>query len=179
MSLSYNYPPQMAYPSAPPVYRSFPVPPRLHWAWVLVLSIVTFGIFWMVWLAVQAHWVRKATGNGRAFAWSLAYAVLIPLIVVLEVAAQIIFYSTQRGDFITDFVNSLSDLSRVLAFLLYIASVFMLKSALERQLIRIPLHGLATLFFGPVYFQYYLRKFNVEGMVGEQLSGFEENPPQV
>jgi hypothetical protein len=50
---------------------------------------------------------------------------------------------------------------------------------LERQPIRIPLHGLATLFFGPVYFQYYLRKFNVEGMVGEQLSGFEENPPQV
>jgi hypothetical protein len=31
MSLSYNYPPQMAYPSAPPVYRALPAPPRLHW----------------------------------------------------------------------------------------------------------------------------------------------------
>jgi hypothetical protein len=52
MSMSYNYPPQMAYPSAPPVYRSFPAPPRLHWGIVLVLSFITLGIFGRVWLLV-------------------------------------------------------------------------------------------------------------------------------
>jgi hypothetical protein len=174
MSLSYNYPPQYAYPSAPPVYRAFPAPPRLHWAWVLLLSILTFGIFWMVWMVVQARWVKKATGNARPFGWALAYLLYIPVIVLAAAAGAVILTFTSRSGMIPDFSNHVADLARVFSFLLYIASVYMLKSALESPLIRIPLHGLATFFFGPVYFQYYLQNYKVEGKVGEQLSGFAE-----
>src|SRR5580698_977623 len=78
MSLSYNYPPEMAYPSAPPVYRSFPAPPRLHWGIVLALSIVTLGFFGMIWMPVQAHWVKKVTGNSKPFWWCLAYLLSLP-----------------------------------------------------------------------------------------------------
>ena len=174
MSLSYNYPPQIAYPSAPPVYRAFPPPPRLHWAWVLVLSIVTLGLFWNVWLVVQAWWVKKATGKNRPFAWALAYTLSLPVIIALAIVASVVFYMTKRGDFISDLTAQLSDLSRVVAILLYLASVFLLKSALESAPISIPLHGLGALFFGPIYFQYYLHDYIVEGKTGEQVSGFEE-----
>lgn len=174
MSLSYNYPPQYAYPSAPPVYRTFPKPPRLHWAWVLVLSIVTFLVFWAVWMVVQARWVKRATGNARPFAWTMAYLVFLVGILIVTFVGTFYFIFTGHMSVYAVFMQKLSSLNRVVGFLLYIASVYMLKSALESQPIRIPLHGLATLFFGPVYFQYYLRKYSVEGRPGEQLSGFEE-----
>jgi len=175
MTFSYSYPPEYAYPSRPPLYRPFPAPPRLHWAWVLVLSVVTFGIFWVVWMVVQARWVKKATGNPRAFAWSLANLLFIPLIFVLAIAGNIVFYMTTRADFIGNFMTELADFSRIVGFLLYIASVYLIKSALESSPIKLRLHGLATFFFGPIYFQYYLRDYSVEGKVGEQLSGFGED----
>src|SRR4051795_12596976 len=43
-----------------------PLPPNLHWAIVLVLSIVTVGIFWLIWLFVQAAWVKKVRAESRA-----------------------------------------------------------------------------------------------------------------
>lgn len=174
MSLSYNYPPQVAYPSAPPVYRAFPAPPRLHWAWVLVLSIVTFGVFWALWMTVQGWWVKKATGNSKAFAWSLAYAVFLVGTFLAAIVGSVYFAFWGQAYGFADFRDKLMDLRSAVGFLLYIASVYLLKSGLESSPIKISLHGLATLFFGPVYFQYYLRKYSVEGKPGEQLSGFEE-----
>ena len=50
-----SYPPFYAYPSAPPVVRAVPDPPRLHWGWVLVLSLVTFGVFGTAWLIVASE----------------------------------------------------------------------------------------------------------------------------
>jgi len=76
MSLSCNYPPQYAYPSAPPVFRGFPAPPRLHWGIVFGLSVITLGIFGMIWMVVQANWVRKVTKNSKPLIWSLVYLLL-------------------------------------------------------------------------------------------------------
>ncbi len=174
MSLSYNYPPQMAYPSAPPVYRAFPAPPRLHWMWVLVLSVVTLGIFWAFWMTVQAHWVKKVTGNARAFAWSLVYTTFLSGTLLAAIVAGVYFAFWGRPYGFADLRDKLVDLRSAVGFLLYIASVYLLKSGLESRPIRIRLHGLATFFFGPVYFQYCLRKYSVVGKVGEQLSGFVE-----
>lgn len=179
MSLSYNYPPQMAYPSAPPVYRAFPAPPRMHWVWVLVLSIVTVGIFWPIWLVVQARWVKKATGNGRPFVWSMAYLLFLCLMVIAAIAGSVYLIVTGRHDVYADFADKAANLERAVGFLLYIASVYMLKSALESAPIKIPLHGLIAFLFGPIYFQAYLRDYSVEGKLGEQLSGFEEVAPAV
>ena len=173
MSHSYNYPPQIAYPSAPPVYRAFPAPPRLHWVWVLVLSIVTFGTFWAVWLVVQARWVKKATGNARPLAWTVAYLTFFCLVMVAAISGSVYFTVIDRHGIYADLDARLANPERLVSFALYIASVYMLKSALERAPIKIRLHGGATLFLGPIYFQYYLRDYSVAGKVGEQLSGFE------
>ena len=35
-----------------------PLPPKLHWGWVLLLTIVTAGLFYVIWSFVQAVWVR-------------------------------------------------------------------------------------------------------------------------
>ncbi len=36
-----------------------PMPPNLHWAFVLLFSVLTLGIFGFVWLLIEANFVRK------------------------------------------------------------------------------------------------------------------------
>jgi hypothetical protein len=184
MSLSYNYPPQMAYPSAPPVYRGLPAPPRLHWGWVFALSLVTLGLFGMVWMVVVGWWVKKATGREASFWWSLAYLLVIPASIVLGIVGVLV--SRMGGDptSVYVFTKTASGVMRLASFVLYLVAAFGTKSALEERPIEIPLSGVMTFFFGSIYFQYHLHDYSVEGRVGEQLSGFEgasvatQAPPQ-
>ncbi len=43
-----------------------PPPPSLHWGWVFLLSILTLGIFAIVWPFIQANWVRKIDPRSNA-----------------------------------------------------------------------------------------------------------------
>src|SRR5215469_1930447 len=170
MSLSYNYPPQYAYPSAPPVYRALPAPPRLHWGWVLALTILTLGIFGVIWMAVQAYWVKKATKNGKAFAWALTYVVFLGLSVFIGMAEGALSVLAKSGQDFTSEIALLHLIPRLGGFVLYLFSAFTLKGALEAEPIDIPLSGVMTFFFGATYFQYHLFDYNVEGRVAEQLN---------
>lgn len=174
MSLSYNYPPQMAYPSAPPVYRAVPAPPRLHWGWVLVLSVVTLGVFGMVWMVVVGWWIKKATNQAAAFWWSLVYMLVVPLGLVLGVAGAVMTRIAGNTLAVVDFRTISTALIRLASFLLYLVAAFGTKSLLEVPPIDIPLSGVMTFLFAPIYFQYHLHDYSVEGKVAEQLSGFGE-----
>src|SRR5512140_1512806 len=50
-----------------------PQPSNLHWAWVVVLGIVTIGIFWAIWLVVEAVWVRKVRPQSQSLYYILGY----------------------------------------------------------------------------------------------------------
>lgn len=173
MSMSYNYPPQMAYPSAPPVYRAFPAPPRLHWEIVFALSVVTLGIFGMVWMIVQANWVKKVTRNVKPLWWSVAHLVYVPVWICAGAVVGVIA-SFGKGDNALWFLNLMEPLIRFVGFGFYLAAAYSLKGVLEERPIDIPLSGVMTFFFAPTYFQYHLYDYSVEGKVGEQLSGFAE-----
>ncbi|HVI57148.1 MAG TPA: GYF domain-containing protein [Luteibacter sp.] len=43
-----------------------PVAPSLHWGWVALLSVVTLGIFALIWMFVQSTWVRKIDPRSSA-----------------------------------------------------------------------------------------------------------------
>jgi hypothetical protein len=174
MSLSYNYPPQMAYPSAPPVYRALPAPPRLHWGWVLALSILTLSLFGIIWMAVQGYWVKRATKNGKPFAWALAYVIFLPLVFVAAVTVGALSAMGKIGAAGVNPNASVELGSRLVSIVLYLVTAYTLKGALEAQPIDIPLTGVMTFFFAPIYFQYHLFDYSVEGRVAEQLSGFAE-----
>ena len=170
MSLSYNYPPQYAYPSAPPVFRGFPAPPRLHWGVVFGLSVITLGIFGMIWMVVQANWVRKVTKNSKPFVWCLVYLLFLPFIAVVGGVAGF-FSGVTNGGAPAQTVTALVGLVAQLGGLvLYIVAAYTLKGALEAEPINIPLGGIMTFFFAATYFQYHLFDYNVEGRVAEQLN---------
>lgn len=175
MSLSYNYPPQMAYPSAPPVYRSFPPPPRLHWGWVLALSFLTLGLFAGVWLVVEAWWVKKVTGNAKPFGWCLAYLLVTPATFLFIILGAVVTTLVAGNSNATGgVIGTIYVLLRLSAFVSYLVGAFTLKGALEAEPIDIPLSGVMTFFFAPIYFQYHLYDYSVEGKIGERLGGFGE-----
>jgi len=46
--------------------RDLPTPPSLHWGLVFLFSILTLGIFTIVWPFIQANWVRKIDSDSKA-----------------------------------------------------------------------------------------------------------------
>jgi hypothetical protein len=54
-----------------------PLPPRMHWGLVLLLTVVTFGIFYVVWMFVQATWVRRIDPRSNAITLMIVYVVLV------------------------------------------------------------------------------------------------------
>lgn len=43
-----------------------PSPPSLHWGWVFLFSLLTLGIFAIIWPFIQAGWVRKIDPRSSA-----------------------------------------------------------------------------------------------------------------
>jgi len=159
-----SYPPFYAYPSAPPVVRAVPDPPRLHWGWVLALTVVTLGFFGMAWLIVQANWVRKVRGRSRTLPWAIAYASLFPVLFLFAIVMGGLgaFLHWQN---VQSVVAIAAEWVRIANFLLWILTVYMLGNELNEDPIDIPLNNVMIFFFGPVYFQYHLHDYEVSDAV--------------
>lgn len=52
-------PPLFHTPGSSVTPASVPTPPGLHWALVLLFTLLTFGIFSWVWLFIQQNWIRR------------------------------------------------------------------------------------------------------------------------
>lgn len=63
-----SYTPHDNYASNTLSRRDLPTPPSLHWGLVFLFSILTLGIFSIVWPFIQANWVRKIDSNSKATA---------------------------------------------------------------------------------------------------------------
>lgn len=128
----------------------------------------------MVWMVVQANWVRKVTKNAKPFGWCLANALAFPAALLLVVTVVATLAAIHRMDLVVDFDIFFRVFNRLAFFVLYVVAAFTLKGALEAEPIDIPLSGVMTFFFAPTYFQYHLFDYSVDGKTGEQLSGFAE-----
>lgn len=54
-----------------------PLPPKLHWALVLLFTALTLGIFYAVWMFIQAAWVKKLNPESNAITLLVIYVVLV------------------------------------------------------------------------------------------------------
>ena len=129
-----------------------PLPPRLHWALVVLLALISFGLFFIVWMFVQARWVRRIDPKSNAITLLIVYLVLV-------VAGR------SMGDGNPD--DSMSALSGSLLVLAgSIASLFaffsMRRSLLDyynhREPIGLRLSAVMTFFFNVLYFQHHMTR---------------------
>jgi hypothetical protein len=160
--------PYLSLNKVPPPPLPLPHAPRLHWGFVLALNIVTRSLFAIIWLIVQANWVRKVRGKSMAFRLAIAHLCCFPALFVMMAIAQ--FFGIREDSTLLGVIFICGLLS---FFGLWIATVFTLRDELSEDPINLQLGGVMTLLFGPVYFQYYLHDFEansnnqrIDGVLG-------------
>jgi hypothetical protein len=130
----------------------YPAPPSLHWGVVVLLGVLTCGLFGWVWALVEGNWMRKVQPTSKALIlWSIA--VLLFLVDVVLAAAP-----GQEA-------KALAVVTRLAGAILWIAASFSMKNSLEEHYnaaepIGLDLNGVMTFFFNIYYFQYHFTQIN-------------------
>jgi len=133
------------------------LPPGLHWALVLVLSIVTCGIFGWIWMFVQAIYMKKQRpGNTVITLYAVGLAVVVLGAFCAGVLQEVAHSDTAVAFQLLEFGGGITIL----------VGHFKLRDSIE-EAFNIQLSGVMTFFFNTIYFQYHLnriRQFKLTGV---------------
>jgi len=156
-----------ATPGAPAAYAApavspYPPPPNLHWGICLLLSIVTCGIFSVVWIMVEALWVKKVQPASKAVTYFGIVIGMWLLSFVLSISGGISAARTGHGD------SSLQGIQGIITLgycIVWIVGAFNMRDSIEEHFnsaepIGLSLSGVMTFFFNVWYFQYHFTKIN-------------------
>jgi hypothetical protein len=135
-----------------PMTPAEPPPPQLHWALVLLLTVVTLGIFYFAWVIVQARWVKRIDPESQALSLQVIF-------IVLSIVGQVVIEASNAGSGAA-VMGLLLTLAGAVAGVVGIFSLRRTMLAYYRQ--RLP-QGLSlspalTFFLGPFYLQYHMRR---------------------
>jgi hypothetical protein len=131
-----------------------PLPPNLHWGWVLAISALTRSYFNFVWQLIQANWARKLSGKNTPIVLTAMYpASIISGIVAMTVGRT-------QGASASSALGGVLILAGVVCM---IAGVFSIRNAMENYYnsvedISLSMSGAMTFFFGILYIQYHVNR---------------------
>jgi hypothetical protein len=124
-------------PAAPA--HDLPPAPSLHWGWVFLLSVVTIGIFLIVWVFVQAVWIKRVDPKS-------------PAVILLVVAVICGFLGGASGiDSPTYFGGQLVQV--VLTYVAYYSMANSLRRFGSERGLPMPIGGVTLFFFTTFYLQ--------------------------
>lgn len=135
---------------------AWPVPPDLHWVAVLLIHYVTCGVFGIIWMFVQANFVKKIHPGSPARVLLFAYlgfmAALIPLTALMILVEQ----WKEASAVIIAFLA-------LLGSALCIWAIFSMRRSLlyhynTAENIGLRLNPVLTFFFNILYFQYHFSR---------------------
>ncbi len=160
---------RMPPPNSTPTCTGYPAPPGLnavsnaplppgglHWALLLLLVVVTFGIFGWIWSFIQANWVKKIDRESKAIIYFVIYIV-----------------SWMAGQALNIAREPLLALPAFLAALVFVLmGVFSMRASMQRYYNTVEqrglrLSGVMTFFFGIIYLQYHLNRIVREKSAGQ------------
>jgi hypothetical protein len=167
---AFAQPPAAAAPVsyAPAAYSSpapagGPIPPSLHWALVLVISIFC-GVFGLIWLFVQASFVKKLDPNNKSIMmFVLSFVVGIGGIIVMMALGGAAAMMGSSGRTALPFMILLYPIVCLLPAVFSIIGVFGMRRSLLNHYntvepIGLRLSGVMTFFFAIFYFQYHFMR---------------------
>jgi hypothetical protein len=152
-----------AYPQQPAAPQGgAPAPPAMHWGLVLVLAMVTCGIFGIVWFFMQALWIKKIDPKSRAILFYLAgvgVQIVGMVIVMLGAGAAAMSQSASA----LGAMAGLNALFVVAGVALMLSAMFSIRASMLEYFnsvepINLRLSGVMTLFFNMLYFQYHMTR---------------------
>lgn len=158
-----------AHPAVLPAYGvrtvSGHMPPDLHWALVWLIGSFTCGIFNIVWMFIEASFVKKLKPDNNAIMFLVAgmVAQILAFVVVFGLAMQAAGNpDALRGGTLT-LVYALFYPMLLGGAALYIVGVFKMREALVEyynsvEPINLRLSGVMTFFFNILYFQHHFSR---------------------
>ena len=130
----------------------YPPPPSLHWGIVVLLGVLTCGLFGWAWAIVEAIWLKKVQPASKALLyWSIALGLLM---------LEIMFAFVPDNN-----VRMMAALPRLAGIVMWIVAAFSMKNSLEEHYnvaepLGLNLNGVMTFFFNVYYFQYHFTRIN-------------------
>ncbi|WP_035353628.1 DUF4339 domain-containing protein [Edaphobacter aggregans] len=128
----------------------YPDPPNLHWGLVLAFTVLSCGIFTIVWEIVLAAWLKRVAPQSKALFYFICAAGLLAGIFV--------------SSFVASYRHQATGYTSLLQLLYYVAILvgrFSFRSSMEKHYngpdpVGLSLSGVMTFFFGAIYFQYHV-----------------------
>ena len=128
-----------------------PNPPSLHWAIVLVLDVLTLGLFGFFWMFRQAQFARKIDPSNRAVFQILLSGVLFLFSLLLT---GVVTLTVARGGQSTD-LSTVMTMLRFFQILMIITAYMQIRKSLTMRY-GIQLNSLLTVILNVFYIQYHL-----------------------
>jgi hypothetical protein len=147
---------------AAPVVSQYPPPPSLHWGILVLLGVLTCGLFGWVWAFVEAAWVKKVDPESKAL---LYYGISMFAAGFAEGMAGRPG-AANGGIFLV---------CRIAGGIMWLVAAFNMRSSIEehyysKEPIGLSLNGVMTFFFSIYYFQYHFTRINE--MKQRQVTGY-------
>jgi hypothetical protein len=147
-----------SYPGGLPTL--YPDPPDFPWWGVLLLAIVTGGLFAVIWDVVESAWLRRIDRSSIAVWFYLANAIVFCC--RLPAIAHTVWYNVSGYPVSVEVSHSHLGL---LSFALFFLTRYIFRSELLRHFngpepIGLRLGPILTFFFGGLYFQYHFNRIN-------------------
>lgn len=147
-----------------------PTPPALHWFAVLALSVVTLGMFPLVWIFVQSSWIRRIYPDSRARTFFSIYTAIWMLAFCL-LYFGCVSAAMWKGATVNSFGNAFGELSGITMLIALIGTIFFYFGVFDMrqslliyyntvQPIGLRLSGGMTFFFSILYIQYHLTRID-------------------
>lgn len=139
---------------------AYPDPPNLPWGLLLLLDLLTCGLFQIAWNIIIAVWARRIDPASNALNYYVAA-------VVLSLAS----FGSSFGNLLAQMhhepmhTNYIGLLLGISLWLVRLIARFSLRETLERHYnvsepLRVDFNGVLTFFFGGLYFMYKLNRVN-------------------
>jgi hypothetical protein len=135
-----------------------PVPPNLHWGLVLLFSLFTFGIFGIVWIFIEANFVKRIDSRNISRALFIVAFLLDFVYVGLTMSAAF-----AGGADVARMVAAVGFLIALIICACMLVGIFKMRSSLVQyyntvEPIGLKLSGVMTFFFNIYYFQHHFSR---------------------
>ncbi len=129
---------------------SFPPPPKLHWGLLLSFTILTLGIFMVVWLFIQSSWAKKIDPESNATTQFIGY-------LALAVVGQVLV------EFSTDGLKAVGLMLTIGSYIVFYFGAYSIRRTMlehynKVEPMQLKLSAAIVFFFSCFYLQYHMTR---------------------
>jgi len=141
-----------------PAPTAGPIPPNLHWGLVLLISMFTFGLFGLVWIFVEASFVKKIDPRNISRA-----LLIVAFLLEFAYVGLMVFAGLAGGANDVQVIAAMGSLIGLIITVCVIVAFFKMRSSLVQyyntvEPIALKLSGVMTFFFNIYYFQHHFSR---------------------